>query len=149
MIGMGYPVRLWGKLGTFGRLSGAERWLALEAVVMLGLAQFVLLIVPFRHIAAGLRRMPETAVHDRELNRRVREAVTLAARNMPWNAVCLPRAITAKMMLARRGCGSAVHFGATLGKDGKIDAHAWLTAGGEIVVGAAGIAGMAPLARFG
>ena len=78
----------------------------------------------------------------------VRHAVTIAARNVPWNAVCLPQAMAAKAMLARRGHGSALHLGAKAEGDG-LAAHAWLVAGGEIVVGEAGIAGMAPLARFG
>jgi hypothetical protein len=79
----------------------------------------------------------------------VRKAVTTAARNVPWNAVCLPQAMAAKAMLARRGCGSSFHLGADFDAQGKLIAHAWLVAGGTIVVGAAGIAGVTPLARFG
>jgi hypothetical protein len=33
--------------------------------------------------------------------------------------------------------------------NGKLIAHAWLVAGGVVVVGGAGIPGMSPLARFG
>ena len=78
----------------------------------------------------------------------VGQAVTIAARNVPWNAVCLPQAMAAKAMLARRGQGSALHLGAARAGDG-LTAHAWLVAGGEVVVGEAGIAEVAPLARFG
>ena len=80
---------------------------------------------------------------------RVRQAVTMAARNVPWNAVCLPQAMAAKAMLARRGCGSSFHLGADFDAQGKLIAHAWLVAGGTVVVGAAGIADVTPLARFG
>jgi hypothetical protein len=79
----------------------------------------------------------------------VRKAVTTAARNVPWNAVCLPQAMAAKAMLARRGQGSAIHMGAAFNPDGKLIAHAWLLVGDTVVVGGAGIAGMSPLARFG
>jgi hypothetical protein len=51
-------------------------------------------------------------------------------------------------MLARRGQGSALHLGAARAGDG-LTAHAWLVVGGEVVVGEAGIAEVAPLARFG
>ena len=65
------------------------------------------------------------------------------------NAKCLPQAMAAKAMLARRGCGSSFHLGAGFDARGKLIAHAWLVSGGTIVVGAAGIAGVTPLARLG
>jgi hypothetical protein len=52
-------------------------------------------------------------------------------------------------MLARRGCGSSFHLGADLDAKGKLTAHAWLVAGGTVVVGVAGIRCVTPLARFG
>ena len=63
----------------------------------------------------------------------------MAGRNVPWNAVCLPQAMAAKAMLARRGCGSSFRLGADFDAQGRIIAHAWLVAGGTIVVGAAGV----------
>ena len=96
-----------------------------------------------------LRRAPDAAERDPAAVLAVRQAVTIAARNVPWNAVCLPQAMAAKAMLARRGQGSALHLGAARAGEGGLTAHAWLVAGGEIVVGEAGIAEMAPLARFG
>lgn len=116
---------------------------------MLGLARLIVVTVPFRFIVPWLRRAPETPACDEKLLRAVRQSVTIAARNVPWNAVCLPRAMAAKAMLARRGCGSAFHLGAKLDRNGKLIAHAWLVAGGKIVVGASGMRGMSPLARFG
>jgi Transglutaminase-like superfamily len=142
-------MKLQRKLGTFLGLSGADRRLVCEAVVMLALARLIMLTVPFRNVASWLSRAPETDSPDEILLTRVRKAVTTAARNVPWNAVCLPQAIAAKTLLARRGCGSAFHLGATLDAQGKLVAHAWLVAGGTIVVGAGGVAGVTPLARFG
>jgi hypothetical protein len=52
-------------------------------------------------------------------------------------------------MLARRGCGSSFHLGADFDAQGKLIAHAWLMVGDMVVVGAAGIADVTPLARFG
>jgi hypothetical protein len=142
-------MQLWRKLRTLLGMSGADRWRICEAVVMLGMARFIVITVPFRFIAPWLRRAPETETCDQLLLLSVRRAVTTAARNVPWNAVCLPQAMAAKAMLARRGCGSAFHLGATFDANGKLIAHAWLVAGGRVVVGAAGIPGMSPLARFG
>jgi len=137
------------KFRTFLRIDRKDRWLFLEAIVMLGLARLIIVTTPFRVIAPWLRRSPEADTRYDVLVRRVRRAVTTAARNVPWNAVCLPQAMAAKAMLARRGCGSAFHLGANFNAQGRLIAHAWLVAGGAIVVGEAGIDDVTPLARFG
>ena len=115
---------------------------------MLAMARFVIITVPFRFMAWWLSRTSPSSC-DETLALRVRQAVTTAARNVPWNAVCLPQALAAKAMLARRGCGSSFHLGADINAQGKLTAHAWLVSGGIVVVGAAGIRCVTPLARFG
>jgi len=142
-------MKQWCKLKTFLGKNSAERWLICEAIMLLGFARIIVLTVPIRLMAPWISRSPETESCDEALLVRVRKAVTTAARNVPWNAVCLPQALAAKAMLARRGCGAAFHLGATRDAEGKLNAHAWLVAGGTIVVGAAGMDGMSPLARFG
>ena len=137
------------KLETFLAMRGADRLLVCEAVAMLALSRLIVLTVPFRYVAAWLSGAPETSSCDEALRLRVRKAVTTGARNVPWNAVCLPQAMAAKAMLARRGCGAALYLGATIDTSGALIAHAWLVSGGEVVIGAAGIPGMSPLARFG
>lgn len=66
---------------------------------------------------------------------RVSDAVRRAARNIPFGAVCLPQAMAARRMLARRSIPSVMHFGAAKGQDKPIDAHAWLDAAGVKVTG--------------
>jgi Transglutaminase-like superfamily len=133
----------------FIRISAADRRLVCEAGLILALARLTVLTVPFRVLAPWLRRAPETACCDAQLVRAVGRAITIAARNVPWNAMCLPQALAAKAMLARRGCGSAFHLGATYDSNGNLIAHAWVVAGGQVVVGTAGIPSMSPLAHFG
>lgn len=130
-------------------MRASERLLVFEAALMLALARLIVLMVHFRYIAPWLARAPETEVCNKALGRRVGNAVCVAARNVPWNAVCLPQAMAAKAMLTRRRCGSSIHLGASYDGRGKLTAHAWLLAGGTVVVGAAGIPGVTPLARFG
>jgi Transglutaminase-like superfamily len=137
------------KLNTFRAMRGADRLLVCEAVAMLALARLIVLILPFRYMVPWLSRAPETDSCDKVLRLRVRNAVTTGARNVPWNAACMPQAMTAKTMLARRGCRSALHLGATIGTNGALIAHAWLVSGGEVVIGGAGIPSISPLARFG
>ena len=137
------------KLKTFLRMRGADRLLVAEAILALGLARLIVITTPFRFMALLLSRAPDRESCDEDLVLRVCKAVTIAARNVPWNAVCLPQALAAKAMLARRGCGSAFHLGAGTDAQGKLISHAWLVAGGKVVVGAAGMTGVTPLARFG
>jgi Transglutaminase-like superfamily len=142
-------MKLPSKFRTFVGMSGADRLMVCEAMLALVLARLIVVAVPFPRTAQWLARAPETGSSDPALLLRVRQAVTVAARNVPWNAVCLPQAMAAKAMLARRGCGSSFHLGVGFDAQGKFVAHAWLVAGGTIVVGAAGIAGVTPLARYG
>ena len=146
---MGLFMKLWRKLKIFLGMNVADRILVCEAILVLALARLIVLTVPFRCMAPWLARAPQSRSCDQTLLLRVRQAVTMAARNVPWNAVCLPQAMAAKVMLARRGCGSSFHLGADFDAQGKLIAHAWLVAGGTVVVGAAGIADVTPLARFG
>lgn len=136
------------RLRRFLQMSHRQRLMLIEAALCLGLARLALLTLPFGRIAPWLQRSPDSGSYDAKTVLAVGEAVTIAARNVPWNAVCLPQAMAAKTMLARRGQGSALHLGAAKAS-GKLTAHAWLVAGGEVVVGEAGIADVAPLARFG
>ncbi|MGH6822023.1 MAG: lasso peptide biosynthesis B2 protein [Methylocella sp.] len=137
------------KLSTFLGMSSADRLLVCEAILALALARLIVLTVPFRLLTPWLSRAPETAACDEALLLCVRTAVATAARNVPWNAACLPQAMAAKAMLTRRGCGSSFHLGAGFNAQGKLITHAWLVAGGTIVVGTAGIGSVTPLARFG
>jgi hypothetical protein len=144
----GSSMQLHNKFKTFLGMTHADRWRVCEAILLLALAQLVSKL-PFHFVAPWLARAPATSACDQALALRVRKAVTVAARNVPWNAVCLPQAMAAKTMLARRGCGSTLHLVAGSDARGKLIGHAWLVAGGMIVVGAAGIGDVAPVARFG
>jgi Transglutaminase-like superfamily len=142
-------VRLSPKVGRYLRMGWKERLLLLEAALFLALARAAILAIPFRRIVPWLQRAPEQMGSDADTIAAVRRAVMTAARHVPWNAVCLPQAMACKAMLARRGQGSALHVGAGL-QDGKgLMAHAWLVAGGEVVVGEESIGDVTPLTRFG
>ena len=133
----------------FIALPRADKWLLCEACLALALARLLVLTVPFRFVARWLAMAPETAGSDDGRITRICHAVETAARHVPFNAVCLPQAMAAKAMLARRGCGSSFHLGVSLSSPGGMSAHAWLEAGGRIVIGASGMVQITPVARFG
>lgn len=122
-------------------MEAADRRLLVEAVVLLGVARLAILLMPFSRVARRLgRHMGETPVTQpleaTELSRRVQRAVHLAAGNLPWESVCLPRAIVAKLMLRRRGVPSTLYLGVQ--REAKMTAHAWVRAGEVVVTGDAG-----------
>ncbi len=142
-------MRAFRKLGLLRGMRGAQLLLLVEAALFLALARLAILVIPFRRIVPWLERSPDEPQRDAVQIATVRQAVEIAARNVPWNAVCLPQAMACKAMLARRGQGSALHIGAARGTRAELMAHAWLVAGGEIVIGEEDSSRMTPLARFG
>lgn len=120
-----------------------------EAALALALARLLIATLPFRVLAGWLAFGPTQATgNDCEIAQ-VCRAVESAARHVPFSALCLPQAMAAKAMLARRGFGSTFHLGASRSDAGAMTAHAWLAAGGRVVIGASGMQGVSPLARFG
>lgn len=134
------------RLSRLRRLDRRRRALLLEAVVWLGMARLLLLVVPFPRIARRLGRFlpPEEGRHQAfpvspppeqaDLAGAVGWAVSRAARHMPFQAVCLPQAMAAKVMLGRRGVPSVLSFGLTKTLKG-VESHAWLAAAGVEVTG--------------
>ncbi|MES2497951.1 MAG: lasso peptide biosynthesis B2 protein [Pseudomonadota bacterium] len=136
------------KLATLRHMGQRRRALLVEALMWLAAARLALLVFPFRRVA---RRLGEaTAPHadgaaaagvggqqDAVLAQDIGWAVGRMAAHVPFKAVCLQQAIAARMMLRRRGIGSALHFGVAKGESPAkaLEAHAWLDAAGTPVTG--------------
>jgi len=125
-------------LTRFLRLSHAERALLLEAVVGLTAAGVLLRLFAFRRLAPrlGQHQAESPTVSDPAsiaAADRIREAIDIAARRLPWKPVCLPQAVSAQWMLRRRGIASTLYLGINPSSD--YDAHAWVRAGRMIVTG--------------
>ena len=140
------------RLVRFAQVGHHRRAVLIEAVAWLLVARLSLIVVSFPRLARRLgtlvaptdARALRPKSDDENDQVRVAEevgwAVTRAARHVPFNAVCLPQAMAARIMLKRRGVESVLHFGARIGKDKigqdkPIDAHAWLDAAGVEVTG--------------
>lgn len=130
-------------------MGGARRRLMAEALLWLAIARVVLLLVPFRAVAArlgdplnpadGCVRAAELR-YDAEalsLAREIGWAVRRTATYVPFRAVCLQQAVAAKLMLRNRGIASTLHLGVATpeGADKVRRAHAWLDAGQVKVTG--------------
>jgi len=99
-------------LRRFGQVGGFRRALVAEAVVWLWLARLALISIPFPTIAKRLGTFvppsdervarARTRTEQAKLAGEIGWAVTRSARYVPFNAVCLPQAMAARCISARR-----------------------------------------------
>lgn len=147
------------RLRRFFQIDGRRRALLIEAVLWLAAARVALTAIPFPMLARRLGHFvpPSDPRVNGANHRSAREAalaaeigwaVTRAARYVPFNAVCLPQAMAARVMLRRRGIASVMHFGAAKGRERPLDTHAWLDAAGVEVTGYPVAAQFAEIACF-
>ena len=137
-------------LRRFSRLPPAKRLFAVETALTLLLAWLLVRFVPARHWFRFLDTAPEpgTPPHreagavnrrtpDARVPRKVGRALGKVVRHLPFRARCLPQAMAAQWILRRRGVPSKLFFGVrrSTEEQGSLEFHAWLTAGGECVVG--------------
>jgi hypothetical protein len=120
----------------FLALSWRERWLLARAVVMVGSMRLALWLLPYRILAPLLERLASAARPARRPQDvdHVAWAVSAAARSIP-RATCLTQALAARQLLARCGEPSDLHIGVAQDAERGIAAHAWLAAGGRVVIG--------------
>lgn len=148
------------KVGRFSRLSRRDRILTYEAGVTLWFARLWLAIMPFRKVAGKLgtsypaaapkNMLLPTSETDDAVARQISEAVIRASKNVPYKAVCIQQAVAAKIMLARRGIPSVMHFGVGRTEDEheKMRAHAWLATANVEVTGYPLDEGLTEIAYF-
>jgi hypothetical protein len=139
------------KLVKFRALRGPDKWMLLHATVWLALARIILLVIPFRKLAAWLSREGGPAKEDPrpELLQRVGYAVSTAANNVPWRSDCFPQSITGWMLLTHHGYPSTIHLGVERVASDRLAGHAWLICNGTVVTGGEHLDRYAEIHRLG
>jgi hypothetical protein len=140
------------RLRKFLRLEAGERRLVVKAALLLGTMKLGLWLLPFqtlRHLQVRLTRAP-IRVRDREWSSRqsVIWAVKTAGRSMPPAATCLTLALTAQVLLLRRGYPALLHIGVDKEDRERFLAHAWVESGGRVVIGDHELERYTPLASL-
>ena len=127
------------------RYSPRRLGLFAEAALRLLRARAALTIRPFHKIVRGLgdfvppeqdpviEAQPQPA--DAEIARAVGRAISSAARRLPFEFLCLPRALAAQAMLRRRGIATSLYLGVRREGESVMEAHAWVDAAGIGVTG--------------
>jgi hypothetical protein len=131
------------------RLPAAERWLLVKAALLLGSIRLGLRLLTFQVLRRFLDKLTEVPLGLREADRfsaeKIAWAVELASRCMPVGMGCLPQALTAQLLLARRGYPTLLHIGVARKDEGEFVAHAWLESDGKVVIGGHELKRYAPL----
>jgi Transglutaminase-like superfamily len=128
-------MRRWHK---FFRLSCADRCLLINSGLLLGGIRVGLWLLPFRKVQRLLQKTARMFPEPRRLHQasidRVAWAVTVASRYVPMGT-CLIQALAAQALLEWRGHTASLYIGVAKGAAGQLEAHAWVEAEGQIVVG--------------
>lgn len=133
-------MRIWrwkDKLKRFGALSAAGKWLLLRAMGWLAVARLMLLVMPFRRLAAKLSgaKVAGGSEVDPAVLSNIGWAVAAAANNVPWRADCFPQTIAARKLLRKYGYETTIHIGVERVGNSDLAGHAWLTCGENVVTG--------------
>lgn len=115
------------------RADGRDRTLLASAAVGLWLTRVALWVLPFAACLRRRDRLVATRSHRRDPVDRVAWAVERAAVLVPAST-CLVRALTAEVMLRRRGHDAQLHLGVAR-SGASLEAHAWLESDGRAVIG--------------
>jgi Transglutaminase-like superfamily len=140
-----------GPFSRFLELSSADRRLLVKASLLLEVIKVGMRLLPFRILRRLLARAAGVPTRRRQHGdyasvERVVWAVEAASRHTPGVKSCLNQALTAQVLLARRGHPALLRIGVARGQGGRFQAHAWVESGGETVVGRVGHERFTPLA---
>ena len=122
----------------------ADKWLLVKVYFLLGVTRLAILTLTFRRLAKYLgphkAETPADAPPEQlAAARRIAWAIRRASPYTPWTSNCFPQALTAKILLRRRGIPSTLYLGAAFAEDKSgLESHAWLRCGPLYVTGGKG-----------
>ena len=138
-------IRNWQRLRRLFLLLRAAGWLITFRVMIHRRPMRWILV---RFLEASIGEVEEDLPDPQSTqSQQVAWAVSTAARYLPGDFVCLPRALTAMKLLHSLGIASTIHFGAKT-QDQQLKAHAWLSCGGRILTGVTGSRVHSSIAAF-
>ena len=130
------------KLNKFIKLSTCDKKLFFEALLFLIKYSIALKILPFKKIAARIKKEScDNSIpteNQKQNPKNIGRAVIRAANHVPWKALCLHQAIIAKIMLNKRNIPSTLYFGCMRDESRDFKAHAWLKSNDIFITGKAG-----------
>jgi len=137
-----------GRISKLITMPPGLRWLLTKATILLTIVRLALALLPFRLarrlISRASRPSPRLAAGTITVGQ-IAWAVETAARIAPAGHHCLSKAVTAQVLLMRRGHHAEIRYGAARQPRNEFVAHAWVECEGRIVVGGHDLSGYATL----
>lgn len=134
------PSRFLSALRRWRRHPWPARLALVRATGAVGAMWVALRVVPFARLVDWTRldaeRLPRPSNHDLVVRRIVWAVEAVAPRLLPARP-CLPQALAARALLARRGVATTFHIGVAATPAAGLQAHAWLERDGQVLVGGA------------
>lgn len=141
------------KIKRFFHLDRDERILFMQAYFILGYTSLMVSIIPLRRFLKriGMQGKESTVTISSETLTElflVEKAIKRAIKYLPWRSKCFSRAITAKLLLKRKGIPSTLYLGVAKEDSKKMTAHAWVRCGTIIVSGKEEMPKFTPIVFF-
>lgn len=128
------------RIVKFLKLPFAEQRLWLTAYVLLLVVRMGLWLLPFPRLQTWLAYFSAAHVRHKlkpHYGNRMLHALAVLSAYVP-RATCLTQALAARTWLERRGYSTRMQIGVIKDDAGRLQAHAWLECGGNIVIGDSG-----------
>ena len=137
-------------------LKHPTKFYLLEAFVLLVYARILVVFRPFKKIAPTLgTHMQETSTEvsseQLEKAKAIGRAIKRVSQFTPFRSMCFEQAITASIMLSKRGIETTTYFGVLKDKSVKegLKAHAWIKVGESTITGNRGMNKFTVVSSFG
>ena len=125
----------------FWRRPNAEKWLAMQSLILCLFSVIALRLIGFRRwkrilwISSGGKKLAEKSLSrdDMKIAEAVYAVVDMVARNTPGRLItCLPRSLTLWWILRRQGVEAELRMGVRKDSE-RIAAHAWVVCHGTVI----------------
>jgi len=113
------------RIRKFVKLSSAEKWLVIRALILLQLNWFLVRIKPLEEVinaSTSQRLIKQSQLEET----RIPELVDSASRLTRWTDNCLLRGLTSKRLLLAAGYRANLGIGVKQDEYGVLCAHAWI-----------------------
>ncbi|WP_414575537.1 lasso peptide biosynthesis B2 protein [Anabaena sp. CCY 9402-a] len=123
------------RLLKFLRLNHSDRYLLINTLILLGLINLGLWLLPFSTLRRLLNRIsqPNSRISKPSVHKII-WAVDVSTNFIP-GAKCLARALTCQVFMVQSGYSPELRIGVAKNEEGKLKAHAWIENQGKVVIG--------------
>jgi hypothetical protein len=126
------------RIHKFLKLSWRDQWLLIYAMFVLATAVLGLRLLPWmtwQRPSVRLARWSSRFASTRRLPaQQIARAIRIASYYVP-EATCLPRALAAQFLLLQNAHPAELQIGVAKNENQKLEAHAWVTSGSDIIGG--------------